>query len=140
MFKILIYSIGKTKESWIEDALTLYLTRLKFQCSFEFIFAKDDQQLLALASKKNKAICLDSSGPSLSSVEFSVFLMQKLEEGGSEIAFIIGGANGLPKELKDQFPLLSFSKMTFTHQMMRILLVEQIYRALEITKGTSYHK
>lgn len=138
--KITIFSIGKTKEPWLEEALSLYLKRLRPVCAIEFILAKDESQLLALASKRSLAICLDSSGPLLSSEEFSALLHKKLVEGGSEMAFIIGGATGLPDKLKKQFPLLSFSKMTFTHQMIRLLLIEQIYRAFEIHKGTSYHK
>jgi 23S rRNA (pseudouridine1915-N3)-methyltransferase len=140
MFKIRIFSVGKTKETWLEEALQLYLKRLKPFCQIEFILAKDDRQLTALASKESHAICLDPSGSSFSSEEFSSFLVKKLEEGGSKVAFIIGGATGLSPELKEAFPLISFSRMTFTHQMMRLLLVEQIYRALEIAKGSSYHK
>ena len=140
MFKITLFTIGKTKELWLEEALSVYLKRLKSQCTIEFILTKDDHHLGLLASKKDHAICLDPLGASLSSEEFSTFLLKELEKGGSNLAFIIGGPNGLPESFKEKFPLLSFSKMTFTHQMMRLLLVEQIYRALEINKGTSYHK
>ena len=69
-------------------------------------------------------------------------LYKKLEEGGATLTFVIGGFAGLPQDVKDDktIPLISLSKMTWTHQMCRLLLIEQVYRASEIHRGSGYHK
>lgn len=139
MLKIKILSIGKTKEKWLEDALQEYLKRLSPVVSIEFLLFKTNEQLEAQAEKETQIICLDPQGKMVSSEEFSSFLISSLEKGGSKTTFIIGGAEGLTEKLK-QKPLISFSKMTFTHQICRLILVEQIYRAIELQKGSKYHK
>lgn len=139
MLKVKILSIGKTKESWLEEALQEYLKRLSPVLTIEFILLKTNQQLELQAAKENPIICLDPLGKMATSEEFATLLMQTLEKGGSKVAFVIGGPEGLPPSLKSK-PSLSFSKMTFTHQICRLILVEQIYRAVEMQKGTKYHK
>lgn len=140
MYKIRILAVGKTKESWLDEALSEYLKRLKSQVQFEFIFVKDDKELLSFVENSTHAICLDEKGALKSSSEFSKFLLTKLQEGGSRLTLIIGGAEGLPPILKENCPLISLSPMTLTHQMVRLLLIEQIYRAFEIAKNSPYHK
>lgn len=141
MHRIRILSIGKTKETWLEQALTEYLKRLQSIASIEFVWAKNNEQLLALVAKEPHFICLDASGQSMTSEHFSTFLMKKLEASGARLAIVIGGAEGLPDKLK-QVPelLVSLSPLTFTHQLVRLVLVEQIYRAFEIARGSRYHK
>lgn len=139
MLKIKILSIGKTKEKWLEDAINEYLKRLSPILSIEFLLFKTNAQLEFQAAKEHNLICLDIHGKMLNSEDFSQFLMESLELGGSRLTFVIGGAEGLPESLK-KHKLLSFSKMTFTHQICRLILVEQIYRALELQKGSKYHK
>ncbi|KAF3363351.1 Ribosomal RNA large subunit methyltransferase H [Chlamydiales bacterium STE3] len=139
MLKIRILSIGKTKEKWLEDALQEYLKRLSPVLTIDFLLFKNDTQLEIQASKENVLICLDPQGRLLSSEEFSQVLITSLERGGSKLSFVIGGAEGLPESLK-KHPLISFSRMTFTHQICRLILVEQIYRAIELQKGSRYHK
>lgn len=140
MFKIKILSVGKTKEAWLEEALNEYLKRLQPIASFEFIWAKNDKQLLELAEKESKIICLDAKGSLMSSEQFSAFIHDRLLKNGSRLTLVIGGAEGLPLELKDNPDLISLSPMTFTHQVTRLVLLEQIYRAFEIAKGSKYHK
>jgi 23S rRNA (pseudouridine1915-N3)-methyltransferase len=140
MQKIRLFSVGKVKEPWLEQALDEYIKRLKSTFQIEFIWAKNDAQLAELALKEHRRICLDSSGELMSSERFASFLMKNLEIGGSRLALIIGGPEGLTPELKSSSFLLSLSPMTFTHQMVRLILLEQIYRASEIAKGTGYHK
>jgi len=81
-------------------------------------------------------------GKTLTSVEFSTLVQKSMEEGGATVNFIIGAADGLPDEIKQDPKInkISLSQMTFTHQMARLLLIEQIYRATEIQKGSGYHK
>lgn len=141
MYKIKIYSVGKTKEPWLQAALQEYEERLRSSLSFEWILAKTSEQLKQFLEKEEKFLCLDPFAKQFSSEEFSSFLLKSLEAGGSRLAFVIGGAEGLPPELKNRAQsLLSLSKMTFTHQVTRLILAEQIYRALEIAKGSGYHK
>ncbi len=139
MYKIRILSVGKTKESWLDEGVNEYLKRLKPIAQFEFIWTKTEEQLLDLSLKESNIICLDPAGPQFTSEQFSQFLISQLEEYGSRLSFIIGGPDGLSPLLK-KYPLISLSPMTFTHQMTRLLLIEQIYRGFEIAKGSRYHK
>jgi 23S rRNA (pseudouridine1915-N3)-methyltransferase len=140
MYKLRIYSVGKTKEDWLESAIAEYMKRLQQVAPIEFILAKNDDQLVSLVEKEEAIICLDPEGQMMDSEKFSSFLIKQLETNGSRLAFVIGGPEGLPAALKKKYPLLSFSPMTFTHQIIRLILVEQIYRAMEINKGSRYHK
>lgn len=140
MIKIRILSIGKTKESWLEEALDEYVKRLKPTLQIEFAFAKNDAQLLEWLAKETRAIALDPQGKLLTSEAFSAFLYDQIEAGGARLAFVIGGPDGLPPSLRQNALLLSLSPLTFTHQLARLVLVEQLYRAVEIAKGSPYHK
>ncbi len=139
MIKLKIFSIGKTKEKWLDEAFNEYVKRLKSFVQVECVWAKDNPQLLEWTQKESSYLCLDPSGRLLTSEEFAQFLIQQWEKGGSRLTLVIGGAEGLPPELK-QGPLLSLSPLTFTHQMTRLVLIEQIYRTIEIQKGSHYHK
>ena len=139
MVKIRIYSPGKTKEAWLEAALQEYIKRLRPKAEIELIHPKNDVQFIEMALKEKRLIALDPQGKELTSEAFSLYLFKEIELGGACLAFAIGAAEGLPEALKT-FPLLSLSRMTFTHQFARLLLIEQIYRAFEIDKGSGYHK
>lgn len=139
MLKVKVLSIGKTKEKWLEEALQEYLKRLSPVLNIEFLLFKTNDQLETQASKENSIICLDPNGKMVSSEEFATILTSGLEKGGSKLTFVIGGPEGLPINLREK-TMLSFSKMTFTHQICRLILVEQIYRAMELQKGSKYHK
>lgn len=141
MYKIKIYSVGKTKEAWLQDVLAEYETRLKTTLSIEWILFKTAQQLELGLEKQDHFLCLDPEGKQYTSPEFSSSLIRWLTQFHSRLCFVIGGAEGLPSSIKKRAgQLISLSKMTLTHQMTRAFLVEQIYRALEIEKGSSYHK
>lgn len=140
MFKIKIASIGKFKERWLELAVDEYIKRLKPVAAIEFHLMKEDEQLANFAAKEGLCICMDVNGAMLDSEEFSSYLQAKLVEGGSRLTFIIGGAEGLPLPLKNHPNRISLSKLTLTHQLARLVLLEQIYRAFEIAKGSPYHK
>jgi len=141
MYQIKIFTIGKTKEAWLEEALEEYMQRLKAVSGIEWILAKDDAQLVKHLEKERSFICLDPKGKSLDSLAFSKELLRLLSDGGSRLSFVIGGAEGIPASLKSRAAkLLSLSPLTFTHQLTRLILLEQIYRAFEIDKGSPYHK
>ncbi|CAB9508668.1 large subunit methyltransferase H [Seminavis robusta] len=156
-----------THDQWMSPAIEMYTTRLRSaQMDVETEWHKTDEALikgvLGDVQKGATVVVLDPHGKLPSSETFAADLYEWLERGGSRVVFVIGGAEGLPWELKSgqlmmtsssskgnnkksathnkQLPLLSLSKLTFTHQFARLLLVEQIYRASEIRKGSNYHK
>lgn len=137
---ITLYSVGKTKETWLEDACGEYVKRLSPFVKFVAEWAKDDLQLLKITQKERLLLCLDPQGEQYTSEDFSKLIIRKLEQGGARLGLVIGGPEGLPQKLKASCPLISFSKMTFTHQCIRLLLLEQLYRAFEIARGSPYHK
>ncbi|MDP1880612.1 MAG: 23S rRNA (pseudouridine(1915)-N(3))-methyltransferase RlmH [Parachlamydiaceae bacterium] len=140
MYKLKIISIGKTKEKWLDEAVQEYLKRLKPYVQIETLWAKDNHQLIDWCQKENSFICLDPQGTLHTSESFSQFLIRKWEKEGSRLTLVIGGAEGLPQILKEKSQLISLSPLTFTHQMTRLILIEQIYRAIEIHRGSNYHK
>ena len=141
MFRLRILSVGKTKEQWLEEAIDEYCKRLQSVVKIEFLWVKSDEQLVQAALKEARFLCLDSKGSMRSSEEFSSFIMHQFQTGGSRLAIVIGGSEGLPPLLRQSCQaLISLSPMTFTHQMARLLLLEQIYRAFEIDRGSQYHK
>lgn len=134
--KLSLLTLGKTKEQWLEEALAEYIKRLP--CSLELKICKDRGRLVELARKERRLILLDPQGEEMTSEKFSLFLMKEIELGGSRAAFVIGDADGLPPELDGK--KVSLSRLTFTHQMARLILVEQVFRAFEINRGSPYHK
>lgn len=150
---IKIICVGKIKEKFYRDAITEYQKRLSKYTKLEIIECRDysDLPIIDILNKekqeiekhlndKDYIITLEIDGKELSSVE----LAQKLDTiflSSSNITFIIGGSYGLAPEIKEKSNFkLSFSKMTFPHQLFRILLLEQIYRAYKINNNESYHK
>ena len=148
--------IGKTKFKFLLDGENEYEKRLKHYCKFsERIIPdiknarnlskkelKEKEGRLILDSLKNSdyVILFDDKGITLSSIEFSEFLNNKMVSSANELVFIIGGAFGFSQSIyKRANNKLSFSKMTFSHQMMRMIFKEQLYRAYTILKGEKYH-
>lgn len=139
-----IYIVGKRTggEEWIQSGYSEYEKRLQPVMSLETTFLKSDEELVKVSrSLKGTTFALDEHGRQYTSIEFSSLLFEKgFRDGGSHVNFLVGGFAGLPAEIKGKFNLISLSKMTWTHQMARLLLAEQIYRASEIHKGSNYHK
>ncbi len=141
MYKVKILTIRKQKEPWLSDAIYEYEKRMQKDFLFEWIFAKDEKQLLKFAEKEKNILCLDPKGKELSSEDFSDFFFSFLEKSLSRICIIIGGPTGIDKKILNNASFIcSLSKLTFTHQIARLILVEQVYRSLEIKKNTKYHK
>lgn len=148
-----IIAVGTIKETYLKEALTEYKKRLSKYTNLEIIEVKDeglvdkDKALFLEAEKikkylsvKDYLITLEIEGDELTSPNFAQKLQSILIEN-SNITFIIGGSYGLADEIKNMAKLhLSFSKMTFPHQLFRVLLLEQIYRAYKINNNESYHK
>ena len=138
-----ILTVGKKNsvEPWIIEGCAEYEKRISTHISLSTIFLKSDEALVdAVKTTKGIIIALDENGLEMNSREFSSYYYKAFENGGARVSFVIGGFSGLPLEIKNKYPLISLSKLTWTHQMARLLLIEQIYRAIEIRNGSSYHK
>ena len=158
--KITVIGVGKIKEKYFTDAIKEYAKRLSRYCKLEIvevadektpdsasdnvnrmIKAKEGERLLSCIKDDMYVISLAIDGKMLDSVELSEKIASLGISGKSDIAFVIGGSLGLDdKVLQRADYKLSFSKMTFPHQLMRVILLEQIYRSFRIMKNEPYHK
>ena len=144
---ITILCVGKLKEKYWTEASAEYRKRLSRYCTITVEELKEEnpeaegQNILKRLKKDTFVITLEIHGKALSSEELSSKLQELALEGKSDITFVIGGSDGLSEEVSRRSDLkLSFSRMTFPHQMIRIFLLEQIYRSFKIMKGETYHK
>jgi 23S rRNA (pseudouridine1915-N3)-methyltransferase len=139
LFKVKISSVGRSKEPWLQAALAEYEKRLSRHMDIAWVIAKDDAHLNELVAPP--WIALDSHGEEIDSVTASKKVMRLFAEQGSSLHFLIGGAEGLSQRIVTKsLWTWSLSKLTFTHQMTRLVLLEQLYRAVQIDLGTAYHK
>lgn len=143
---IKIICVGKVKESFYREAIDEYVKRMSKYHKLEIVEVQDSNikaekdLILKKLDKKDFIITLEIEGNQISSVEFSTLIDRTLMNN-SNITFVIGGSDGLDDEIKALANYkLSFSKMTFPHQLFRIILLEQIYRAFKIMHNESYHK
>ncbi len=140
MLNVKIVCVGTLRESYLRDAVKEYEKRLGAYCKLVTQELKSDSALPAALSDKSYKIALCVEGKELSSPELAKLMELATIEGQGSITFVIGGADGLPESVKALCAYrLSFSKMTFPHQLMRVILVEQLYRALNILGGGHYH-
>ena len=138
---ILLVGKKNISEKWITHGCEEYEKRLSSTMKIETKYFKSDEELIkSVTTSRGVILALDETGEEYTSRAFSKFVYNSFEIGGSHITFVLGGFNGLPNEIKQNYSLLSLSKMTWTHQMARLLLIEQIYRASEIYKNSCYHK
>lgn len=142
MLNITILCVGGLKESYFREACAEYEKRLTAYVKLQTKECASDEQLLAyLKASRGHKIALCVEGKALSSEALAAHVDRVTTAGKSEIVFAIGGAEGLTEEAKAQCELrLSFSPMTFPHRLARLMLLEQIYRAQTILRGTGYHK
>ena len=158
--KITICCVGKIKEKFYSQAIEEYSKRLSKYCKLEIKEAADEKtpdsasdtvnrmikekegnRLLSFIKDDSYVIALAIDGKMLDSVELSEKIDNLMLSGKSDIVFVIGGSLGLDKRVLDRADYkLSFSKMTFPHQLMRVILLEQIYRSFRIMKNEPYHK
>ena len=151
--KINVVAVGKIKDDFLKAAVEEYKKRISRFAEIsvtelpEAPPSKTEAEQIAFESSeifpklKGVIIATDIDGKQLSSKEFSSFIESKCVSGESEFTFVIGGSYGLDDKIKNSADLrLSFSKMTFPHQLFRVMLCEQIYRALTIKNNLPYHK
>lgn len=158
--KITIVSVGKLKEKYLKQGIQEYLKRLSTYAKVKIIEVADEKapenlseaQMLDVKQKEGErilshiqpdtyVITLEINGKMLTSEQFASKLDELATYGKSKIAFVIGGSLGISADVQNRSDLaLSFSKMTFPHQVMRLILLEQVYRAFRINRGEPYHK
>ncbi|MPM48557.1 Ribosomal RNA large subunit methyltransferase H [bioreactor metagenome] len=157
---ITVISVGKLKEKYLKEAIDEYAKRLQRYCKISIIELQDEKtpdnasekEELQIKNKEGEAIlksikdnsfviALDLKGKMLTSEEFSTYIQELGVSGKSDLVFVIGGSLGLSQEVLNRANYkLCFSKMTFPHQLFRVMLLEQIYRGFRIMKGEPYHK
>lgn len=145
--KIILVTVGRLKEKFLVEGVNEYLKRLKNFCKVEIreisecrTIDEEGRKLLAQVPRDSFLIAADVSGEELTSENFAEKISELTLRGISDVTFLIGGAFGLSDEVRRAADFrLSLSKMTFTHQMARLILVEQIYRAFKINRGEPYH-
>lgn len=154
--KIKIIACGKTTEKYLKGGIEVYLDRLKHYTKVEWLELPDvkaakhltSKQVMELEAEKIKAqlqpndtlICLDENGKEFSSVDFSNFIGNYMVRGTQTLVLLIGGPYGIDESIKRQAATtISLSQMTFTHQMVRLIVAEQLYRAMTILRNEPYH-
>ena len=148
MLKITVVAVGTVKEQYMRDAIAEYVKRMSREYKVVFeecrecaTVAEEGELLLKKIPKDSFVVALDLHGKQMSSEKFAAFISGKTLEGVSHFTFVIGGSEGIDKKVTDAAGFrLCLSEMTFTHQMTRLILAEQLYRAMKINNGEKYHK
>lgn len=160
MLKVSVVCVGKLKEKYLKDAVAEYSKRLTSFCKFEIIEVDEEKttdvpndsqienilscegkRILSKIDKSSRVCAMCIEGKQQSSEKLAAFLKEEAVSGVSHIVFVIGGSWGLSDEVKKRADIrLSMSEMTFPHQLCRVMLCEQIYRAFSINAGSKYHK
>ena len=158
--RISILAVGKVREPYLKEGIAEYLRRLAPLAKIEILEAEDEplaetasaaqaaqvreregERLLRQLPEDAFCLALESGGELLSSTELAALLAEQALKGKRQVAFCIGGSSGLsPKVLARADLRLSFGRVTYPHQLMRLILLEQIYRAYKINRGEPYHK
>jgi len=153
---IKLLAIGKTDHKALQELITEYEQRLKHYVKFNLELIPDIKNAKNLSEKQQKEkegalilkylkptdvlVLLDETGKQYSSIEFSNFLQKKMNSGIKQLVFVIGGPYGFSEAIYQKAQVkISLSKMTFSHQMVRLFVVEQVYRAFTILKNEPYH-
>lgn len=152
--KIKVMWLGNTKNSHLKSLVDEYLKRLKHYGtvvpieigkvkkypSVDELKKRESKLFIKRLSVGDFVVALDESGRRLTSAEFAVFIQQRMNESSRDLTFIIGGAYGMGPDISDRADsTISLSPLTFTHDMARVILLEQLYRAFTIIRGEKYH-
>ena len=154
--KITLLTVGKTDRDWVKQGIDIYTSRLKHYIPFSIneipelknvsalskdqIKVREGELILKNVKPTDDVILMDEHGKEYTSVDFASFLQRKISYEGKDIVFVIGGAYGFSDEVyRRANGKISLSKMTFSHQMVRAIFTEQLYRAFTIMRGEPYH-
>jgi 23S rRNA (pseudouridine1915-N3)-methyltransferase len=145
--------VGKTQEPWVRAGIDEYAGRIRRYLPLEILEAREEKGAAAVAMRERECerlakllpkgarlVVLDERGEQMTSPQFADFLSKSRDQGISDLVFAVGGAYGFTDSFRSQaFKAISLSKMTLTHQMVRVFLLEQIYRGFTIINGEPYH-
>ena len=154
--EVKLITVGKTDVPWVKEGLDLYVSRLRHYVPFslaeipqlknvsafsqEQIKEKEGELILKQVAPGDTVILLDERGKQYRSVEWADWIQRQLSKGGKGLVFVVGGAYGFSQKVYERADgLVSLSKMTFSHQMVRTVFAEQLYRAFTIIRGEPYH-
>mgnify|MGYP006321510697 CR=1 FL=1 len=154
--KVILLTVGKTNEINFINSISDYQKRLKFYIPFELIELPELRNTKSLSEEQQKqregemllqaidaaddVVLLDDKGSEYTSMQFSAFMQRKMAGGSKRLVFVVGGPYGFSEKVYQvAHEKISMSKMTFSHQMIRLIFVEQIYRAMTILNGGPYH-
>ena len=150
--KLRVLWVGKSREEWLKEALADYAGRIRRYAPLELCEVREEKGAAAEVMRQRECerlqkqispgatlVLLDEVGEQQDSPGLAAFIARQRDTGGAELVFAIGGAYGFSEEFRRRGRLLSLSKMTFTHQMVRLFLLEQIYRAFTILNNEPYH-
>ena len=154
--KMTLLTVGKTDVRWVREGLELYVSRLEHYVKLalkeipelknvsaftrEQIKEKEGELILSSVQQSDELVLLDERGSRYRSVDFAAFLQDRMVRSGRNMVFVVGGAYGFSREVYSRASsMISLSEMTFSHQMVRVIFAEQLYRAFTIMKGEPYH-
>jgi 23S rRNA (pseudouridine1915-N3)-methyltransferase len=150
--RLKVFWVGKTRDPWIREAVDEYAGRIRRYLPLELVDVRDEkgaeaeemrrrecERLEKLISPQATLVLLDETGEQMTSPGLASFIGRQRDSGIGELVFVIGGAYGFSEAFRKRGKLLALSKLTFTHQMVRAFLLEQIYRAFTILNGEPYH-
>lgn len=141
IMKLRMIAIGKIRSRPVQEIVDDYLGRIGHYAPIDVVVARDDAKAIASIEPGDYVVVLDVGGRQMSSEDLSRFLSKHMGGGARRIAFVIGGQDGIGDKLMRRANFkLSFSLMTFPHELMQAILTEQIYRAYTIMKGEPYHR
>ena len=154
--KITLLTVGKTDIKWVKEGLGMYSDRISHYVPFsvteipelknvsalsvEQIKKKEAELILRQVRPQDELVLLDERGQRRTSIAFASWLENRMSRGGRDLVFVVGGAYGFGTEVYDRADsMISLSEMTFSHQMVRTIFAEQLYRAFTIIRGEPYH-
>jgi 23S rRNA (pseudouridine1915-N3)-methyltransferase len=139
--KFTVVAIGKLREAWVEQGCLEYATRLRKRVALEIVEVRDGEALLRKIPARHKVWALDERGRQFSSEELAATLEKAMNASEPGISFLIGGADGLPRSVVDKANVVwSLGRLTLPHRLARLIVLEQLYRAVGILRGEPYHR
>ncbi len=138
--KLRLLAVGKLRDAWVQEGCGEYLQRLQRALPIETVEVKTQAELVARLPKRARIVVLDERGREPTSRELSHQLGAWMNRG-TDVVLVIGGADGVPTEVKERADeTIALSRLTLPHRLARLLLLEQLYRALSILRGDPYHR
>jgi 23S rRNA (pseudouridine1915-N3)-methyltransferase len=139
--KLTVLAVGKLRDAWVKAGCDEYAQRVRARLPLDIVEVKDAAELTRRLPARAEVWALDERGRELTSEELAATLKRAMDGGAQGLAFLVGGADGLPPELvKGARVRWSLGRLTLPHRLARLILLEQLYRALSIIRGEPYHR